>query len=565
MNKFLSLIALLLTSTLCISQVVNNQPELNNALNTAGPGTMIILSDGTWDDIFIEIEGDGTSSEPITVTAQNPGSVLMTGNSRVYMEGSYITVSGLVFQDPDNLTTSGSDIKPVIELKRCDYCKVLNNKIDNYNGTDFQKSMKFKWILNDGQYNEIAYNSFVGKYGVGSIINDNRNSSSPDYLMIHHNYFADRTPINEINEDNDQDAIRIGNSSTSLGDSFTEVYENYFYNFFGEIEVISNKSGQNKYYNNTFRNYAGTLTLRHGNNCEVFGNYFFAENNPFSGGVRVIGEGHKIYNNYIEKINSRKPGGSLSNGTGGINISNGRRNSALNGYYQVKNTQVVNNTFVDCDFAIRVGTRISSDLELAPQNLTIANNLTYDINEEDYQIITPPTGSSLSEGNIFGLANGELTDDGNFHRLQSGSTAIDAGLNDYNFLSNDVLGGERDGSIDAGAEEFGANGTNLPYTEFDVGVNIGFGANTGTTNVFDEAVQVEGVCIYPTPVFGGTINIISKTNALNTITIYNLAGQRVLENHARGSFDTQIDVSTLNTGIYFVKLEKIGVGKIMIK
>ncbi len=68
--------------------------------------------------------------------------------------------------------------------------------------------MKFKWILADGQHNEIAYNSFIGKYGIGSIINDNRNSTAPDYLKIHHNYFAGRTPINGLNDDNDQDAIR---------------------------------------------------------------------------------------------------------------------------------------------------------------------------------------------------------------------------------------------------------------------------------------------------------------------------------------------------------------------
>ncbi len=92
--------------------------------------------------------------------------------------------------------------------------------------------MKFKWVLADGQYNEIAYNSFIGKYGVGSIINDNRNSREPDYLKIHHNYFADRTPINGVNDDNDQDAIRIGNSSASLDDSFSKVYANYFYNLF---------------------------------------------------------------------------------------------------------------------------------------------------------------------------------------------------------------------------------------------------------------------------------------------------------------------------------------------
>lgn len=478
--KLLTTLVFFYISFLSYGQVVTDLTELNNAIAEAAPGTTIILADGIWENIFIDIDKNGTSTEPITISAQNPGAVIMTGNSRVYMEGSYLTVTGLVFQDPSNLMVDGGDIEPVIELKRCNNCKIINNKIDTYNGTESQKDMKFKWILTDGQYNEIAYNSFIGKYGVGSIINDNRNSDDPDYLSIHHNYFAKRTPINQVNEDNDQDAIRIGSSKTSLSDSFTEVYDNYFYDFFGEVEVISNKSGENKYYNNTFRNYAGTLTLRHGNNCEVFGNYFFAENNTFSGGVRVIGEGHKIYNNYIEGVNSTKPGGSTSNATGGINVSNGRLNSALNGYYQVKNVQVVSNTFVNCDYALRIGTKVSSDLDQEPENLIVANNIMYNC-VNDYQIITTPSGASVSEGNLTDLPATDLEDDGNFHRITTGASPIDAGIGSYPFLTQDILGGNRDENFDAGAEEFGANGTRLPYSDSDVGVNIGFGAISDPT------------------------------------------------------------------------------------
>lgn len=491
-NKLVITFALLFLSTLNYAQIVTNQAELKNAIDNAVPGTTIILANGIWKDVFINIDKNGTESEPITITAQNPGSVLMTGNARVYMEGAYLTVSGLVFQDPANLILDGSDrIEPVIELKQCDYCKILNNKIDSYNGTDAQEELIFKWVLADGQHNEIAYNSFLGKHGIGSIINDNRNSKEPDYLSIHHNYFADRTPINEINGDNNQDAIRIGNSGTSLDDSFSEVYNNYFNNFFGEIEVISNKSGQNKYYNNTFRNYGGTLTLRHGNNCEVFGNYFFAENNLLSGGVRVIGEGHKIYNNYIEGVNSIKPDGSRSGATGGVNVSNGRPNTALNGYYQVKNTQIINNTFVNCDYALRVGTSVSSTLTIAPENLIIANNIAYNSSINDYQILTEPTGNSLSEGNITDLPENILIDDGKFHRLVDGSTPIDASIGRYDFLMQDILGGNRDANVDAGAEEFGANGNNLPYNNQDVGVNIGFGTGQSSLTTSADALTFD--------------------------------------------------------------------------
>lgn len=480
-KKLLLTAVWLFSSLLGFSQYVTNPSELNSAINSATPGATIVLADGTWKDTFIDIDKNGTSSAPITITAQNAGAVFMTGNSRVYMEGSYLTVSGLVFQDPENLDVSGSNIKPIFELKQCNYCRVLNNQIDSYNGSESQKDLTFKWILTDGQYNEIAYNSFLGKYGIGSIINDNRNSTEEDFLKIHHNYFADRTPVNEVNEDNDQDAIRIGNSGSSLHSSFTEVYNNYFHNFFGEVEVISNKSGDNKYYNNTFRDYSGTLTLRHGDNCEVYGNYFFAEGNTFSGGIRVIGEGHKIYNNYIEGVNSTKPDGSTSNATGGINISNGRLNSALNGYYQVKDARIVNNTFVNCDYAVRVGTKVSSDLDQAPENLIVANNIMYNSSIDAYQVITSPLGASLSEGNMTDIPENDLIDDGKFHRLSEGGLPVDAGVGHYNFLTFDVLGASRDVAFDVGAEEYGAGGTNFPYDEQYVGVNVGFGAISDPT------------------------------------------------------------------------------------
>ncbi|NCG03855.1 MAG: T9SS type A sorting domain-containing protein [Bacteroidetes bacterium] len=561
------LILLVFICTLSHAQVVTNATELNNAIAAATAGTTITLADGTWSNTFININKNGTSTDPITITAQNKGAVFMTGNSRVYMRGSHIIISGLIFKDPANLVVSGSSIEPVFELNQCDNCSVINNKIDAYNGTESQKTMKFKWVyIVDGQYNEIAYNSFVGKYGIGSIINGNRSLANADYLKIHHNYFADRTPINGINDDNDQDAIRIGTSTTSLSDSFSEVYANYFYNYFGEIEVISNKSGENKYYNNTFRDYGGCLTLRHGDNCEVYGNYFFAENNVFTGGVRVIGEGHKVYNNYIEGTNVKKPSGASSSLTGGINVMNGVQNSALNGYYQVKNAQIVNNTLVNCDYALRIGTDKGGDNTLEPENLIVANNIVYNATVNSYQIATTPSGNSISEGNITSLSSSDLSDDGNFHRLTSGGTAIAAGLGSYSFLTLDILGGTRDTNFDAGAEEFGANGTNLPYTAADVDVTVGFGAAyQGALSITTQEPKDHGISLFPVPTSDGILTISSRYKPLNTIEIYSVEGKHLLAADGKSKQATQIDISNLQTGIYFIKLKDIGNGKIIVK
>ncbi|TVZ56452.1 poly(beta-D-mannuronate) lyase [Lutibacter sp. Hel_I_33_5] len=551
--------------------IVNNSSELQSAISSATAGSKILLADGTWNNIFININKNGTDSQPIIITAQNLGAAFMTGNSRVYMRGNYITVSGLVFQNPSNLVVSGSTIEPIFELNQCDNCQVINNKIDAYNGTDAQKTMKFKWVyIVDGQYNEIAHNSFIGKHGVGSIINDNRSLANADYLKIHHNYFADRTPVNnDINGLNDQDAIRIGTSTTSLSDSYSEVYNNFFYNWSGEVEIISNKSGKNKYYNNTFRDYQGTLTLRHGNGCEVFNNYFFANNNSFTGGVRIIGEDHKVYNNYIQGINSFKPSGSSSNVTGGINVMNGVTNSALNQYYQVKNVQVVNNTLVNCDYAIRVGTSLGGTEE--PENLKVANNIMYNTSKNAYQIKTSPSGASIAEGNITQNGSWDLTNNTNnnktvssglikssldFYRIPSTSPAIDAGVGSYTFLTNDILGSSRTSSFDAGAEEFGGSGNNIPYIVADVGNKVGFlSVNNASLNVEKNSLKELGIKVYPIPT-NTFLSINSQKETIGKIEVYDIQGKLLLKKESNNQLE-KINTLEFKPGIYILKIKGV--------
>ncbi|MBQ4822322.1 polysaccharide lyase 6 family protein [Aquimarina sp. MMG016] len=561
------------------AQTVNNNAELQTAITNASAGTTISLANGTWTDIIISINKTGTSENPITIKAENPGQVFFEGNSRVSMGGAYIIFEGIIFQNPSGLVTSSDRIDPIIEFRtsssnECNNCTVTNIKIDGYNGTISQEKDTFKWIIVYGQFNEISYSSFIGKNGVGSIINDNRNATStefaePDFTKIHHNYFADRTPVNnDINGLNDQDAIRIGNSSTSLHPSNTEVYDNFFNNWSGEVEIISNKSGENKYYNNTFRDYQGTLTLRHGNNCEVYNNYFFANNNSFSGGVRVIGEGHKVYNNYIEGVNSDKPGGSNSNATGGINISNGRLNTALNGYYQVKDAVIINNTFVNCNYALRVGTKVKSDLSLAPENVVVANNIMLNSSDSALQEVTSPIGTSIYEGNITQNGNWDLTNGVNnnqtvnsgllqpgtdFYRLINGSDAIDSGIGTYSFLTKDILDGTRPTSYDAGAEEFEANGTRLPYVIGDVGKKIGFGAPEFILGIEDNSLSSKGITIYPIPVKNQNLFIKAKNN-VGLVELYDLNGRLLLKEqikHTNGNINTK----NLNTGVYLIKIQ----------
>lgn len=557
------------------AQVVSNKTELQTAISNASAGSIIELADGIWEDVQISINVDATDSEPCIIRAQNLGRVFFEGRANISLGGAYVIFEGVIFQNASGLISRSDRIEPIIEFRDtsnndCVNCHVRNVKIDSYNGLASQEEDIFKWIIIYGEYNQVSYSSFLGKNGVGSIINDNHNNSTPDYSKIHHNYFADRVPVGgDINGLNDQDAIRIGVSTTSLSDSFTEVYDNFFNNWSGEVEIISNKSGSNKYFNNTFRDYQGTLTLRHGNGSEIYNNYFFANKNAFSGGIRVIGEDHKIYNNYIEGVNHKKPSGSGSGATGGINISNGKPDSALNEYYQVKNVQIVNNTLVNCDLAIRVGTKVKSTLTLAPENLVIANNIMLNSSDSALEETTAPIGvSSIYQGNItqegsWDLINGVnlnqtvisglLTKGTDFYRLASGSAAINAGVGSYSFLAKDILYGSREVDFDAGAEEFESAGTVGPYNFANVGVSIGFGSlNALSVGKFN--LKNDDIKLYPVP-SSSSLNLVKNKTIIGDIEIFDAFG-KLLHTENIKSNKGIIDISHFSSGVYILKTDE---------
>lgn len=583
----------LLLSMSATAQLVTTNAALATAITNAGPGTTITLADGVWTDTFVNIKKTATAANPIIIQAQTPGQVFFEGNSRVAMGGAYITFQGVVFRNPSNLVATTTTVEPVVKFRydssnTCSNCTLTNVKIDAYNGTAAQSAtptLIYKWVLLYGQNNEISYCSFTGKNGIGSTINDNRDVTTANYTKIHHNYFGDRTYVGTyVDQYNDQDAIRIGNSSTSLTDSFTEVYENLFSNWFGEIEVISNKSCKNKYYNNTFSNYSGSLTLRHGNDCEVFGNFFLANSNQFSGGIRVLGENHKIYNNYIENVNASKStaaGGGTSSNLGGINIIGGIATSVnglnLSGYYQVKNLTITNNTFVNGDFGLRIG---GGSNTLPPLGMVAANNIFVmptssskavdEIRAADasspytYTSNMKQSGAWTLNGNASGnlsFSSGLLSAGTDTYRLSATSPAIDAGSGSFSFLTKDIFDGLRPTLFDVGAEEFGAGGTRVPYKVSDVGVKIGFGGSSNLA-VVSNNIKTSSLLLYPIPVKEDRLHIDFGGNILGKVQIIDPQGKIVKELFLDSTVG-DLDISALQKGVYLLKVQ--GTSKLFIK
>jgi hypothetical protein len=147
--------------------------------------------------------------------------------------------------------------------------------------------------------------------------------------------------------------------------------QNVFDNCNGEIEVISNKSGENIYYKNTLSNSEGTLTLRHGDKCYVHKNLFDQKKKANSGGVRITGESHDVNGNLFRDI--------AGNGTTrvGISINNGVKDTPLNGYYQVKKTTVRNNVLLNCSNDFAIGVQVKTECTLTPITTEIVDNVAF--------------------------------------------------------------------------------------------------------------------------------------------------------------------------------------------
>jgi len=245
--------------------------------------------------------------------------------------------------------------------------RFTNSQIVDYNPSDV--NTRYFWVSLYGQNNRVDHNTFSGQNHSGVTVVVWRDNSDPDFHLIDNNHFVDRPEGNA----NGFETIRIGTGAESLSDSFTTVEYNLFERTDGETEIISVKSGRNTIRYNTFLESAGTLTLRQGNNSVIVGNHFIGNGKDGSGGLRVIGQGHIVANNYFEGLDGRSGGA--------ISISAGSIDPAPPGYAQVRDAVIAHNTIINVNgaaifFSDGLGTGSGDGLRnVLAENVTIANNL----------------------------------------------------------------------------------------------------------------------------------------------------------------------------------------------
>ncbi|SHJ15847.1 poly(beta-D-mannuronate) lyase [Mesonia phycicola] len=366
---------------------VNTEKELSQAIKNAAPGDTIIMANKTWKDIKIGFYAKGTSDNHITLKAETPGKVLLTGNSRLIIFGDYLNVEGLWFKDGD---TNG---KSVITFKRnneelANFSRVTNCAIINYN--PIQRDIEYKWIELWGKNNRVDHCSFFGKTNKGPVLIVGLKGNEANYDNNHridHNYFGHRPPLGS----NGGETIRIGTSHVSMQTSKTIVELNTFEKCDGEVEIISNKTCDNIFRNNLFVESKGTLTLRHGNRALVEGNVFIGNNLPNTGGIRVINEGHVVQNNILIGLKGdsfRAP----------LTIMNGVPNGPANRYNQVKDATIQNNTFINCT-PVELAEGSDDERSAVPESTTFANNIFYSEDKLDLLSISDDISGIDFSGN----------------------------------------------------------------------------------------------------------------------------------------------------------------------
>lgn len=424
------------------------------------PGDVVVVRNGVYRDMPVRLDVGATAEKPVVIRAEKPGGVVLTGASSLSIGGAYLVVSGLHFRDCDvaagdavfNFRTSPKTHASHSRLSDC---------VFSGSGLPENKTKDIKWVSVYGTDNEISRCSFIDKKVLGSLLVVWVTPEVTPGHRIRANYFSHPISLRDNGSSiNGQEMIRIGTSAVSMSDGGCEVSDNYFDRCNGEVEIVSNKSCRNVYRNNLFDSCQGTLTLRHGNDCVVEGNYFFGHGEANTGGVRIIGERHRVFNNYFEGLGGTDQRSAIA-------LLRGVENSELFEYFQVKGVEVTFNTIVDCKSGIMANTgnstatmpvvesRVAANLIVAgtagKAGVTVNNTYRPDISWEDnyaYGVTTSGGGSGIGTARQF-----DLVRDGEIYVLPADKAPQYGKVAGFSYVETDIRGISRPAGKTPGASE----------------------------------------------------------------------------------------------------------------
>ncbi|MEO0420952.1 MAG: polysaccharide lyase 6 family protein [Pseudomonadota bacterium] len=361
------LLGTLLASSTCAavaaqSTRVTSLAEFQAATASLSPGDTVVLSNGRWRDVELVLKGVGREDAPITLRAETPGEVLITGESNLSLSGEHIVVSGLVFRDGFTPTSEVISYRTAKD-QLANHTRVTNVVIDSFSNPE--RHSADTWVAIYGKHNRFDHNTLLnkGNRGVTLAVRMNTEASRENGHIIERNYFGPRQTLGS----NGGETLRIGTSHYSREFANTIVRENYFDRTSGELEIISSKSCGNQIRDNVFFESQGTLTMRHGHYTTVENNYFLGNRKPNTGGIRIINEHQTVRHNYLYGLTGHRFRGALV-------IMNGVPNGPINRYDPVIDSVLDRNVVIDSDH-IQLCAGADEERSAPPTGTTMHDNI----------------------------------------------------------------------------------------------------------------------------------------------------------------------------------------------
>lgn len=341
--------------------LVSDATMLAAAAEAASPGDHIILADGQWRDVDLQVVAQGSAERPVTVRPQSAGGVVISGRSILRVAGRHLVVRDLLFRDGH--PAGEAAIVSRVGEQWAEHVRFTGIAIDRFSNPD--RRFADHWVALYGRDIVFERSHIEGKQNAGATFVVVREDGWPldNRVHIRSTYFGPRPPLGS----NTAETVRIGTSENSLTDSLSIIEGNVFDRASGEVEIISIKSGGNVIRGNLFLRSQGSLVLRHGNGNLVERNIFLGQGEANTGGIRVINENQTVRENYLEGLSGEAF-------TGALAVMNGVPNSAINRYHQVRGASITRNSFIE-PAAFILGAGASEERSAAPVDVTISDNL----------------------------------------------------------------------------------------------------------------------------------------------------------------------------------------------
>ncbi|MFB9058090.1 chondroitinase-B domain-containing protein [Mariniflexile ostreae] len=368
---------------------VSNNSQLITAISEVKAGDCILLKSGEYKDVKLIMQNSGTAETPILIKAQTNGEVFFTGDVKIEIRGNYNIIEGIYFKNGKRKKTEWKSHGPGLVAIYGSYNRVTQcafhafDEIDSaYITTSLTEEGKVP------QYCRIDHCSFTDKTTFDQVINLNNTLQKtlegepgiPMYHRVDHNYFS-----NPKKQGNAGGGIRIGYWRKDFGRCIIE--SNLFERQDSEPEIITSKSQENVFYNNTVKNCRGTLNFRHGDTQVAINNFFISTDTKHEyGGMFVWGSNHIIANNYFQLKTTIE-----NRGNAALYLNAGIEGDehALAFNIKILNNYFINTNGYAIDFQGLKDRRKERTEQLGkifqlPHHITLSNNLFYTENKKDF-------------------------------------------------------------------------------------------------------------------------------------------------------------------------------------